>query len=603
MLKRVLTIALLLSPCAQARVLTYVETNPEADSDRVALGYPVPQVADQSQPLAGFRSLAGIYLRHRELAVESQGPRLEEWGRSLEDRPIEALCFGPDEATQVLYTGGIHAREWASPEAVLGLAEWLTLERQQPLVSWAAQSIPLCLLTVMNPDGLAHTQQIAAQTRICEAPEQPGVGANCAASTSVPRDGRMRRKNLRDADNNLDTTANTLLGVDLNRNVGRFWASSSDLGRSSNSPDRLVYHGEDRGSEPETALLEDWVSQASPDQLRLYVDVHSFGRLYFWNCFGLPRLDSTANDWVERFRLAARTPYRNVPTGNPNTGEGCGDFGIGATDELFGFELKVPAYTLELEPAQSSAEYGGRGVTRDGFILPERIVPAMRVDARQMLLLAANLSQGRPWLRRVTARSTSGAIVYQAQWREVAQERQLDVQSAQDLEPGQTLHIDLQFDRPMRWINAENNVDHYPGLAQAIPPRLQWQSSVQQWDIDTQNGEWLRSSTQQPLTTFSLSTTVPANWSPAEGLQLLTRSLDNALQPLDANPATPARWRDGAFDQKEDGADQQHCFTAVSAQSCLHSGSGANDDSGGGSGGGSLWLGLLALLGHRGRRS
>jgi hypothetical protein len=491
-----------------------------------------------------------------------------------------------------VYTGGIHAREWASPEAVLGLAEWLSLERSQPLVSWVAQTVPLCLISVMNPDGLAHTQQIAAQTRICEAPEQPGVSANCPANTAIPRDGRMRRKNLRDSDNDLSTTNNSFLGVDLNRNVGRYWATSSSLGRSSNAPDRLIYHGEQRGSEPETALLEDWVSQTQPDQLRLYVDVHSFGRLYFWNCFGIPSLDATANDWVERFRLAARTPYRNLPTGNPNSGDGCGDFGIGATDELFGFELMVPAYTLELEPAQSAAEYGGRGVTRDGFILPESIVPAMRQDARQMLLLAASLSQGRPWLRRVTARSDDNQIVYQAQWQEGAGQRRLDLQSRQQIQAGQALSIDLQFDRPMRWINSDGAVDHYPGLDQSLAPRLQWRSSTKQWDMATQNGQWLTGTAEQELSVFRLSTFIPTDWQEDDGLQLQVHALDNARQPLDANPASAARWQAGAFDAQDDGSDRQHCFASVSSDSCLNDARAG----GGGSGGGSIWLGLLLLL-------
>lgn len=591
MLARALVGALLLSPAAQARVLTYVESNPSNDADQVALGYPVPQAVEQSQPLAGFRSLSGIYLRHRELSLEPGGPRLEEWGRSLEDRPIEALCFGPEAATQVLYTGGIHAREWASPEAVLGLAEWLSLETEQPLVRWVAQTVPLCLLSVVNPDGLAHTQQIASQTRICEAPEQPGVGPDCPANVAVPRDGRMRRKNLRDSDNDLSTTSNALLGVDLNRNVGPFWASSSQLGQSSSSPDRLIYHGEARGSEPETSLLESWVRQTQADQLRLYMDVHSFGRLYFWNCFGIPRLDATAADWVERFRRAARTAYRSVPTGNPSSGDGCGPFGIGATDELFGFELTVPAYTLELEPAQSAAEYGGRGVTRDGFILPEAIVPAMRQDARQMLLLAASLTEGRPWLRQVVARGDGAEVVYEAQWQAAGAQRQLRVLAQEALQPGQTLRLELQFDRPMRWLGPDNAVDHYPGLEQSIPPRLQWQSSSASWEIETQSGQWLQSSDSANLAVFRLEAEVPEGWRPEDGLQLAVQSLDNARQPLDANPATPSTWSAGAFDGEENGADEQHCLVAVNTDSCLQTPSG-----GGGSGGSSLWFTLLLLL-------
>ena len=54
------------------------------------------------------------------------------------------------------------------------------------------------------------------------------------------------------------------------------------------------------------------------------------------------------------------------------------DAGIGATDEYFANTYQIPSYTMELEPANSGADYGGFGVSHDGFILPNSEVARMR---------------------------------------------------------------------------------------------------------------------------------------------------------------------------------------------------------------------------------
>lgn len=574
---------------AQARIATYVESaSLPADPDEIAIGYPVPEPRDQAAPFAGFRSLNGLYLRAAELAEQSTGPRLSIATASAGGRDIPLLCFGPaDSPVQVLQTGGIHAREWAAPEAVMGLAEAFTFERDQPLIGWVAANIPACLAPVINPDGFAQTQREALLTRVCEAPEQGNAEADCDADSAYPRDGRMRRKNLRDSDGDISTTADALNGVDLNRNNAPYWATSSS--GSSNDPQRILYHGPATASEAETGWLNDFAAALQPDQIRLYVDTHSFGRLYYWNCTGNRALDTTANNWIERFRLAARTAYANVPTGNPVTGSGCGQFGIGATDELFAFNATAPSYTLELEPGFSSgaSEYGGTGVSHDGFILPEAIVPTMRSEVVQMMTLAYAMTAGPAWVRVVDVQS-SNATIYTGRWSSGSPQRSLSTQRNSGLAPGSSVRIGIEFDRPMRWLEG-GTVTTYPGQEQPLNPTLQWRSGAETWSLETSSGTWTTPENGLRTQRFEVSVTVPQDWKAEQDLQLQISAADNATFPIDANPASVPTWSNGNFSGTEDGADGCHWIVRTSTDDA-DCGGGSRRGSGGGSG-------LLVLLG------
>lgn len=578
---------------AHARIANYVESaSIPSDPDEIAIGYPVPEPRDQAAPFAGFRSLNGLYLRAAELAQQSTGPRLSIATTSAGGRDIPLLCFGPtDRAAQVLQTGGIHAREWAAPEAVMGLAEAFTLERDQPLVGWVAANIPACLAPVINPDGFAQTQREALQTRVCEAPEAGNPAADCNAASSYPRDGRMRRKNLRDSDGDINTAVDALEGVDLNRNNAPYWATSSN---SSNDPQRILYHGPAAASEAETRWLDDFAAALQPDQIRLYVDTHSFGRLYYWNCTGNRALDTTANTWIERFRRAARTAYDNVPTGNPQSGSGCGQFGIGATDELFAFNATAPSYTLELEPGFSNgaAEYGGTGVSHDGFILPESIVPTMRNEVVQMMTLAYAMTAGPAWVQGVTV-SSNRSTVYSGNWVDGNPQRSLVTQRRSGLNPGSSATIAIDFDRPMRWLE-DGSVTTYPGQQQDLNPALQLRSADQSWTLDTSSGSWSTAPDGLPTQRFELAITVPADWNPQQDLQLLINAADNATFPIDANPASGPSWSNGSFSGTDDGADGCHWIISSSADR-----SSCTTGNRKGSGGGSSVLVLLGLAGLR----
>lgn len=585
---------------AQARIATYVESDSQPpDADEIAIGYPVPEPRDQSAPFAGFRSLNGLYLRAAELAQEATGPRLSVATTSPGGRAINLLCFGPTNSpVQVLQTGGIHAREWAAPEAVMGLAEAFTYEREQPLIGWVAENIPLCLIPVLNPDGFAQTQREALQTRVCEAPEQSGTAADCNAASAYPRDGRMRRKNLRDTDGELATAADAFNGVDLNRNNKPYWATSTGSGGSTNDPQGIIYHGPAAASEAETRWLDEFVANTQPDQMRLFVDTHSFSRLFYWNCTGDRTLDTTTNTWIERFRRAARTAYDNAPTGNPQSGSGCGQYGIGATDELFAFNATAPSYTLELEPGfnTGASQYGGTGVSHDGFILPEAIVPAMRRDVIQMMVLAYSMTGGPAWVQHVQVNAES-APAYDGAWVESATTRTLNTTRSSTLSPGTNVSIVVDFDRPMRWLDGDQ-ITTYPGQSQPMNPVLRLRSGGQSWLVDTSAGSWSTPASGFATQRFVVATQVPPDWDASQGLQLEITAGDNATFPLDGNPTTVPSWTEGHFTNVETSADGCHWIVTTdddSAECAVKKNRG--------SGGGSSLLVLLALAALRRKTS
>ena len=73
-------------------------------------------------------------------------------------------------------------------------------------------------------------------------------------SAAFHRDGRMRRKNMLGADEDMYTQDDHLQGVDLNRNNDPFWASNPN--RSSDDSRSIVHHGSSPASEPEIQALD-----------------------------------------------------------------------------------------------------------------------------------------------------------------------------------------------------------------------------------------------------------------------------------------------------------------------------------------------------------
>jgi len=246
--------------------------------------------------------LARLAADHPDLCTRTVAPNRSHEGRSVSYVTVR----GAEGGRPVLITGGIHAREWAPPDALLSLLDRLLRAYEAGAdfviaaftdtapardIVYAEASIPaadvkaiverldLSVLALANPDGRAFSQSSAANA--------------------------MWRKNRRPAGGAGSGAACT--GVDLNRNFDlawdfeRYYDDAGDIGVSaSNDPcDFQVYVGPSAASEPESQNV---ASVLRERRIEFYVDVHSFSRkiLHPW---GMD--DNQSRDPSQTFRNPA----------------------------------------------------------------------------------------------------------------------------------------------------------------------------------------------------------------------------------------------------------------------------------------------------------
>ncbi|MEM9301294.1 MAG: M14 family zinc carboxypeptidase [Pseudomonadota bacterium] len=446
-LKPTLGAALVLLAAASS-AQTLVEWTEE--DGQLGLGYPVPIPVDTPLPFDGFRTYAGLVARHQQLEMDHEALAGTVVGASRNGREIRAYRMSdPDDLTLLglpepglMIQGTIHAREWQSPEVVTGLMEWL-LERgdDRGFHQYLLENTNIVVIPVVNVDGFLQTQRF---------PTLNYLGQDPVAPNSFPRDGRMTRKNLRDRDEDIDTTDDHLLGVDLNRNNPPFWATSAN-----SSPDErsLVYHGTEPHGEPETQAMAAAVGLVPAERMRLYTDVHSFGRLFFSERVVNNRRNVITANIIADFSnhhvtLPGNKRYVNDPSPIKFS------TGFGSTDEYFSETFDVPSWTLEIEPAGGGEEYGGFGRnSSDGFILPDAEIRRVRENLAQSQLVAFYHQAGPPTI--VAARVTdvaTGATVQDFEWDVVdPANRALHHTSVRPLVAGREYDLWLAFDKPMRW--------------------------------------------------------------------------------------------------------------------------------------------------------
>lgn len=179
---------------------------------------------------------------------------------SHEGRTSRCLRVGADASRDgVLVLGGVHAREWVPPDALVSLAADL-LEaygagtglgyggRYFPPehVRQVVESTNLYVVACVNPDGRRFSQTADSQWRKNRRPHPSGGGC---------------------------------IGVDVNRNFDFLWdhvakfAPDAGVRTSASACDRNVYRGPAVASEPETRNIV-WLLDSRP-QIRWHIDVHS----------------------------------------------------------------------------------------------------------------------------------------------------------------------------------------------------------------------------------------------------------------------------------------------------------------------------------------
>lgn len=568
-------LGLSLAPAAfaqQQRIVEWVEYAPVSDTSSIALGYPVPEPVDTPLPFDGFRSYAGLDMRHRELEATTPWVHGDDIGQSVAGRPIRAYRLGDSDRETVfglpehamLTNAGIHAREWQSPEVATGVMELIALgEDDRHLVDYLRDNANIVVIPVLNVDGFLQTQRY---------PNLNWLGTDIAYPDTWPRDGRMRRKSMLGADEDLVTATDHLQGVDLNRNNDPFWAAS---GSSSSDRRSLVYHGPAPMSEPETQALDAAAQLGPAGRLAMFTDLHSFSQVHFWDRNGNLRQARLTERLLGVFSahheaFPAGKHYAFEPLGNvmPNTG-------IGTTAEYFTHAYEVPSWTLEIEPSGGNhpglpgggADYGGLGRNgHDGFILPESEIGRVRSELAQTLAVAYYRQAGPPSVAAVRlVDAATDAVVFDAEWDAVdADTRVLHRNSVQAVQAGREYRAWIAWDKPMRW-RTNGMVTALPGQgADTLSVTATLAGADGESVAETGPIDWMSAPGEAPGgflhyrdDSMQFDFLVPAgDDAVADPLQITLElgASDMTGARNDANPATVAAWRNGAWAGYEDSA-------------------------------------------------
>jgi hypothetical protein len=562
-------LALALSGTCFAQVLSeWVETRAPQETNKIALGYPVPIPVDTPLPFDGFRTYAGLHARHQDLAANTPWVHQVQVGTTHKGRPIWAYRLGDEDTLTIdglpegatLTNGGIHAREWQTPEAVTGILELIALhDADQHLYDYLRDNVNMIVIPSLNIDGFLQTQRYPSLNYLKSDIDYP--------STS-PRDGRMRRKNLLNADEDLYTVTDHLYGVDLNRNNNPFWSTTT---RSSSNPLSLVHHGASPGSEPEIQAL-DFAAQLGPiERLRLYTDVHSFSQVHFWVRNNNSRLALQTSQVLSVFSEHHKTLPGEKRYYFASSGAVARNEGIGTTDEYFTHTYQVPSWTLEVEPSGgqsyhaplpgAGADYGGAGENgHDGFILPESEIRRVRENLAKSFAAVYYRQAGPPAAKALRIFDVAtGAMVVDAAWDTLDNEnRALYFNQVQALQTGRSYDIWTAFNKPMRW-RENGGVTVFPGR---LEQDLSYDFSVLVSDTELTYQEefsgWLNQQAAAPggyldyrddAYRLRLSFPEDANntglVNELANAKLKFRTRDMTAMTTDANPATVADWKNG----------------------------------------------------------
>ena len=563
----------------QAQVMAeWVENDPAFDQFKLELGYPVPIPVDTPGPFDGFRTYAGLHMRHQDLAATTPWVHPEPIGTTHHGRTIWAYRLGDNDLVTVdglpeaatLTNGGIHAREWQTPETVTGILELLaTHESDRYFYDYLRDNVNMIVIPSLNIDGLIQTQRYPRRNYLLSDPSYPN---------SSPRDGRMRRKNMRDTDEDLLTTFDHLNGVDLNRNSSPYW--STNLNRSSPNPQSLVYHGESAASEPEIQAL-DVAAQLGPiDRLRVFTDVHSFSMVTYWTRSS----DASLTRENEKVQKTFSSHHRAFPFGVwypvPSADFVALNNGIGTTDEYFTKTYRIPSWGLEVEPSNGQqihdplpgggADYGGTNENgHDGFILPESQIRRVREELAQSFAAVYYSQSGPPSIRALKLiDGVTGAVVFEAEWDTVDnQSRALYKNQIQPLQLNHQYHAWLSFNKPMRWL-ANGEAVPFPGQ-DASTLDLEADILVNEVSLTTtlESAAWLEEADAAPegymdyvYDALKITFSFPEdeqNLGIVNGLAEATLSIDTTDMTgsnLDGYPATVANWEEGKWRRYENEA-------------------------------------------------
>ena len=273
----------------------------------------------------------------------------DSWEKTvgIADRDILAIKISDnvtneeDDEPDILFMGGIHAREWISVEVPLYLAKYLLdLYGTDQKVKQLVDSREIWIVPLVNPDGLEYSRTY----------------------------DRNWRKNRRD-------NGNGSFGVDPNRNFGYNWG----LAGSSGDPLSDTYRGIAPFSEPETQAIRDFVAT---HEFYASISYHSYSQLvlYPWGYTkdAAPhkeQLSKMAEDMANIIKEVHGMNYTHRQASDLYRASGDSE------DWLYG-AYNIAAFTVELRP-KTLYDLGGKP-----FELPaDQIIPTCEENIPAALYL------------------------------------------------------------------------------------------------------------------------------------------------------------------------------------------------------------------------
>lgn len=555
-------IAVFVSQIHAQSITTWTEQN-----GVLGLGYPVPIPVDTPEPFDGFRSYAGLFAKHQTMTMSNDFITGHIIGQTVYNRDIWAyLLSDQDNITKygvkegaMMANGGIHAREWQSPETLTQIiTDFNDNSSDESFYQYLLENAAIITIPSNNIDGFLQTQRYPTK--------------NWYSNSIGPRDGRMRRKNLLNTDENLNSQNDFLNGVDLNRNNNPYWASSD---RSSNDPTSIVYHGPFSQSEPESQARLNAATLVDADQLRIYTDIHSFSQVHFAN----RSFNNNLNTLQSRVLADFTSHHRSFPSAKVYVDRSqftAAGFGIGSTDEYFQTTYQIPSWTLEIEPSGFltpdahpnlpgvGADYGGFANNgHDGFILPESEIKRVREQLAESFMVAWYGQAGPPSITQLRIIDKSNnAIVFDAEWDITdAGDRELYSHHFDEILTGNDYALLLRFDKPMRQRNEAGEIVRLQGQSTALTPIIQAKVADDLIELNLSNSRWVNEKhngwesyghyqDDTFVIDFNLDTAIAAEGNSALTWKIIT--YDMIGQSIDANPATVVTWAEGQWQNYED---------------------------------------------------
>ena len=219
--------------------------------------------------------------------------------KTWEKRRCNALKIGKGSGANragIYFLGGVHAREWGSPDILISFAQQLTQAyRSNTGITLGGKNF-----TASQIKSIVNTKDVYLLAQV-----NPD-GRNYSMTKEA-----MWRKNRRPAP--AGHTQAKCVGVDLNRNYDFLWDftkyfdTNSPVANSKDPCDHDVYVGPKAVSEPETKNAV-WMLEQNPN-VRYFIDIHSYSEdiLYAWG----DDVDQTSNPGMS-FHNAAFDGKRGI---------------------------------------------------------------------------------------------------------------------------------------------------------------------------------------------------------------------------------------------------------------------------------------------------